>query len=137
MAFAADAATHLYYDRRAAEYDDWWTSSGRFGDLRARPGWQDEVDGLVELLRGLAPARTLDEGLARLSALSERFEATGDRRAVFADTYLIQIKAFAEDVAQPGRYAHPAWMTGMTLDFLQRYLDAVDEIWQELKRHVG
>jgi demethylmenaquinone methyltransferase/2-methoxy-6-polyprenyl-1,4-benzoquinol methylase len=59
MAFAADAATRLYYDRRAAEYDDWWTGGGLFAE-RDRPGWQDEVDRLVELLRGLAPAKTLD-----------------------------------------------------------------------------
>jgi SAM-dependent methyltransferase len=59
MAFAADAATHLYYDRRAAEYDDWWTGRGLFAE-RERPGWREEVDRLVELLRGLAPAKTLD-----------------------------------------------------------------------------
>jgi ubiquinone/menaquinone biosynthesis C-methylase UbiE len=59
MAFAADTATHLYYDRRAAEYDDWWTGRGLFAE-RDRPGWQDEVDRLVELLRSLAPAKTLD-----------------------------------------------------------------------------
>ncbi len=59
MAFAADEATHLYYDRRAAEYDDWWTGRGLF-ETRERPGWGDEVAALVELLRGLAPAKTLD-----------------------------------------------------------------------------
>jgi ubiquinone/menaquinone biosynthesis C-methylase UbiE len=59
MAFAADSATHAYYDRRAAEYDDWWTGRGLFAE-RDRPGWQDEVDRLVELLRGLAPAKSLD-----------------------------------------------------------------------------
>jgi ubiquinone/menaquinone biosynthesis C-methylase UbiE len=59
MAFAADAATHLYYDRRAGEYDDWWTGEGLFA-ARERPGWREEVDGLLELLHGLAPAKTLD-----------------------------------------------------------------------------
>jgi demethylmenaquinone methyltransferase/2-methoxy-6-polyprenyl-1,4-benzoquinol methylase len=59
MSFADAAATHLYYDRRAAEYDDWWTGSGLFA-ARDRPGWHDEVDSLVALLRGLPPAKTLD-----------------------------------------------------------------------------
>jgi ubiquinone/menaquinone biosynthesis C-methylase UbiE len=48
-----------YYDRRAPEYDDWWLGSGRFVD-RERPGWHEEVEQLVAVLRGLEPARTLD-----------------------------------------------------------------------------
>lgn len=58
-AFARDPATADYYDRRAAEYDDWYLSAGRFTS-RDRPGWSAEVDRLVELARGLPAARTLD-----------------------------------------------------------------------------
>jgi ubiquinone/menaquinone biosynthesis C-methylase UbiE len=48
-----------YYDQRAAEYDDWWLGRGVFAG-RPRPGWAEEVETLVAVLRGLAPARTLD-----------------------------------------------------------------------------
>jgi SAM-dependent methyltransferase len=48
-----------YYDRRAPEYDDWWNGTGMFA-LRERPGWLDEVAALIEALRALPPARTLD-----------------------------------------------------------------------------
>jgi SAM-dependent methyltransferase len=48
-----------YYDRRAFEYDDWWRGEGLFAD-RDRPGWDEEVDVLAELVAGLPPARTLD-----------------------------------------------------------------------------
>ena len=48
-----------YYDRRAFEYDDWWLGRGRFAE-RDRPGWDEEVDVLAELIGSLPPARTLD-----------------------------------------------------------------------------
>jgi SAM-dependent methyltransferase len=48
-----------YYDRRAPEYDDWWTGTGLFAQ-RDRPGWDEEVRSLIEALRALPPARTLD-----------------------------------------------------------------------------
>jgi ubiquinone/menaquinone biosynthesis C-methylase UbiE len=48
-----------YYDRRANEYDDWWLGRGLYVD-RDRPGWDDEVAVLAELIAGLAPGRTLD-----------------------------------------------------------------------------
>jgi len=48
-----------YYDRRAFEYDDWWLGRGRFAD-RDRPGWDEEVDVLAELIASLPPKRTLD-----------------------------------------------------------------------------
>ena len=49
----------VYYDRRAAEYDDWWLGTGLFAE-RDRPGWDDEVDELTATLEALSPARTLD-----------------------------------------------------------------------------
>jgi ubiquinone/menaquinone biosynthesis C-methylase UbiE len=54
-----DDHMRAYYDRRAPEYDDWWLGTGRFAD-RDRPGWHEEVEQLVAVLRALEPARTLD-----------------------------------------------------------------------------
>lgn len=58
-AFARDRATAEYYERRAAEYDEWWQGEGLFAH-RDRPGWGGEVARVVELVRSLPPARTLD-----------------------------------------------------------------------------
>ena len=59
MAFARDAATHTYYERRAGEYDEWYEGAGLFA-ARERPGWGEEVERIVSVLAGLEPARTLD-----------------------------------------------------------------------------
>jgi ubiquinone/menaquinone biosynthesis C-methylase UbiE len=60
-AFARDAATHAYYEARAAEYDEWYAGTGRFAAPgRERPGWDDEVAQLVAIVAALPPARTLD-----------------------------------------------------------------------------
>ena len=48
-----------YYDRRADEYDDWWLGTGLHAE-RIRPGWDEEVDVLAEVIASLPPARTLD-----------------------------------------------------------------------------
>ncbi len=48
-----------YYDRRAAEYDDWWLGLGKFA-ARERPGWDEEVASVIDLVRGLPPALVLD-----------------------------------------------------------------------------
>jgi demethylmenaquinone methyltransferase/2-methoxy-6-polyprenyl-1,4-benzoquinol methylase len=48
-----------YYDRRANEYDDWWLGTGLHAE-RVRPGWDEEVDVLAELIASLPPGRTLD-----------------------------------------------------------------------------
>jgi SAM-dependent methyltransferase len=58
-AFAADPATAAYYDRRAGEYDEWYTGQGLFA-RRDRPGWDDEVARVIELAQRLSAARTLD-----------------------------------------------------------------------------
>jgi SAM-dependent methyltransferase len=58
-AFATDAATAAYYDRRAAEYDDWFNSRGVFAE-RDWPGWEHEVLQLVELVQTLPAIPTLD-----------------------------------------------------------------------------
>jgi demethylmenaquinone methyltransferase/2-methoxy-6-polyprenyl-1,4-benzoquinol methylase len=57
--FARDANTAAYYDRRAPEYDQWYRGEGRFAAID-RPGWHEAVEELQELVRHLAPARTLD-----------------------------------------------------------------------------
>jgi SAM-dependent methyltransferase len=59
VTFAADPHTHAYYERRAAEYDEWYAGTGRFA-ARSRPGWDAEVRAVAELLARLPPARTLD-----------------------------------------------------------------------------
>jgi len=48
-----------YYERRAAEYDDWWLGTGRFAG-RQRPVWREETETLTRTLEALPPARTLD-----------------------------------------------------------------------------
>ncbi|HUC26873.1 MAG TPA: class I SAM-dependent methyltransferase [Streptosporangiaceae bacterium] len=58
-AFATDPATAAYYDRRAREYDQWYTGQGRFAD-RERPGWESGVEQVIDLVQRLPPASTLD-----------------------------------------------------------------------------
>jgi len=48
-----------YYDRRAREYDDWYRGRGLFVE-RDRPGWDDEVAQIVDVVAALPAARTLD-----------------------------------------------------------------------------
>lgn len=48
-----------YYDARAPEYDDWWHGTGLFVE-RDRPGWEEEVEQLAEVVASLPPKRTLD-----------------------------------------------------------------------------
>jgi len=54
-----DEAMRAYYEQRAAEYDDWWLGRGIFAK-RDRPGWHQEVEAVLEAVRALEPARTLD-----------------------------------------------------------------------------
>jgi ubiquinone/menaquinone biosynthesis C-methylase UbiE len=53
------ALEKAYYDKRAAEYDDWWRGTGLFS-TRERPGWHEEVARLIDVLAGLERAATLD-----------------------------------------------------------------------------
>jgi SAM-dependent methyltransferase len=48
-----------YYDRRASEYDDWYLGAGAFAGLD-RPGFDDELTRVAEVLGVLEPANTLD-----------------------------------------------------------------------------
>ena len=49
-----------YYDLRAPEYDDWYLGRGGFVGTRDEDAWKADLARLVEVIRGLAPARTLD-----------------------------------------------------------------------------
>jgi ubiquinone/menaquinone biosynthesis C-methylase UbiE len=59
VTFARDDATRAYYERRAAEYDEWYAGTGVFA-RRDRPGWNEEVERLTALVAALPPERTLD-----------------------------------------------------------------------------
>jgi demethylmenaquinone methyltransferase/2-methoxy-6-polyprenyl-1,4-benzoquinol methylase len=49
----------VYYDRRATEYDDWWLGRGLYAD-RDRPGWDEELGALRDVIAELPSVRTLD-----------------------------------------------------------------------------
>jgi ubiquinone/menaquinone biosynthesis C-methylase UbiE len=53
------AEERRYYELRAPDYDDWYLGRGRFEDVE-RPGWDDELGRLVEVISGLPPTRVLD-----------------------------------------------------------------------------
>jgi demethylmenaquinone methyltransferase/2-methoxy-6-polyprenyl-1,4-benzoquinol methylase len=53
------AEEKAYYDRRAAEYDDWWLGQGLFA-RRRRPGWRQEVRRLETVVANLPTSSTLD-----------------------------------------------------------------------------
>ena len=57
--FARNAEAAAYYERGAAEYDDWYLGVGRHAEYD-RPDYHEEVSRLVGLLSALPPARTLD-----------------------------------------------------------------------------
>jgi ubiquinone/menaquinone biosynthesis C-methylase UbiE len=48
-----------YYERRSAEYDDWYQSAGLFAE-RDRPGWEEELAAVEDVISSLPPSRTLD-----------------------------------------------------------------------------
>jgi ubiquinone/menaquinone biosynthesis C-methylase UbiE len=58
-----------YYDRRAAEYDDWYEGTGQFA-REHRPAWNELLGELADALRALQPARTLDVGCGTAYATS-------------------------------------------------------------------
>lgn len=86
----------------------------------ARP---DGEAALAFLRNREAAPPTLEAAAQRLEALARRLEARGDRRAVFTAVYAMQVRDMAQELAVPGRYADPAWMTRLSLDFAQRYFE--------------
>jgi SAM-dependent methyltransferase len=62
MAMSAERSNRSmerYYERRSAEYDDWYLGTGLFAD-RDRPRWEDELSAVEEVVSSLPPTRTLD-----------------------------------------------------------------------------
>jgi ubiquinone/menaquinone biosynthesis C-methylase UbiE len=55
----SDRSMEPYYERRAAEYDDWYLSAGQFAE-RDRPGWEDELRAVEDVVSSLPASRTLD-----------------------------------------------------------------------------
>jgi ubiquinone/menaquinone biosynthesis C-methylase UbiE len=53
------AEERRYYELRAPEYDDWYLGRGQFEELE-RPGWDEELACLVDVVAALKPARVLD-----------------------------------------------------------------------------
>jgi ubiquinone/menaquinone biosynthesis C-methylase UbiE len=54
-----DRAMEKYYERRSAEYDDWYLGTGLFA-TRDRPGWEDELRAVEGVVTSLRSARTID-----------------------------------------------------------------------------
>ena len=54
-----DRSTEPYYERRSAEYDDWYLGAGLFAE-RDRPGWDDDVSALIDAVASLPSLRTVD-----------------------------------------------------------------------------
>jgi ubiquinone/menaquinone biosynthesis C-methylase UbiE len=54
-----DRAMEPYYERRSAEYDDWYLGAGLFA-ARDRPGWDEDVSALIEAVTSLPATRTVD-----------------------------------------------------------------------------
>jgi ubiquinone/menaquinone biosynthesis C-methylase UbiE len=52
-------AERAYYDRRAAEYDDWYLGQGKFQG-RVRPGWTEELAIVKSILASLPSGSFLD-----------------------------------------------------------------------------
>ena len=48
-----------YYDTRAREYDEWYLGTGLFAQ-RDRPGWEEDLRELADVVESLTPATTLD-----------------------------------------------------------------------------
>jgi demethylmenaquinone methyltransferase/2-methoxy-6-polyprenyl-1,4-benzoquinol methylase len=57
--FARNADAAAYYERGAAEYDDWYLGVGRHAEYD-RPDYHAEVARVIDVISGLAPCRTLD-----------------------------------------------------------------------------
>ncbi len=77
------AAERRYYDRRAAEYDEWWGGFGLFAELD-RPGWHDEVGELERVLSALPrrpdPRRGVRDGIPDAASARRRDRARPERR---------------------------------------------------------
>jgi len=131
-----------YYERRSAEYDDWYLGTGLFAQ-RDRPGWEDELSSLVEAIRALAPARTLDVacgtgfvtrhlpgdvvGLDRSPAMLAATRERVDAPLVLADALTLPFRDGSFDRAFTGHfYGH------LVEERRQPFLDEVRRVAGEL-----
>lgn len=67
---------------------------------------------------------SLDVAIRKLEAIEQDLVAKGDHRAVFVSTYLMQTKATAEALEEPGRFEDTEFMNRLALRFVQYFLDA-------------
>jgi ubiquinone/menaquinone biosynthesis C-methylase UbiE len=104
-----------YYDRRAAEYDDWWLGRGLFAD-RDRPGWVEEVKTLTRLIDELPPLRTLDVACGT-GFLTRHLQ--GDVVA------LDQSRQMLDEVARQAPQATPVQGDALSLPFPDKTFDRV------------
>lgn len=49
-----------YFEKLAPTYDEWWEGTGRSAD--PRPGFDEDREAIIDIVRQLPPARTLDIG---------------------------------------------------------------------------
>jgi ubiquinone/menaquinone biosynthesis C-methylase UbiE len=56
---SSDRSMEPYYERRSAEYDDWYLGAGLYAG-RDRPGWEDELAAVEDVVSSLPPSPTLD-----------------------------------------------------------------------------
>lgn len=112
-----------YYDQRAHEYDDWWLGKGLFAE-RPRPGWSEEVEQLVALIRELPPARTLDVACGTGLLVAVAAERMPGVRVVQGD-------------AVPLPFAHGEFERVFTSHFYGHLLPGERERFVEEARRVG
>lgn len=97
-------AMKAYYERRAPEFDDWYTGAG-VSAARERPGWEAELSRLLALVRELPAARVLDVGCGtgyltrhlrgRVFAIDQSPSMLGRARAQAPDAHLLRADALA------------------------------------------
>ena len=54
-----DRSMEPYYERRSAEYDDWYIGAGLFAE-RDRPGWDEDLRALIDAVTSLPAVRSVD-----------------------------------------------------------------------------
>ena len=103
-----------YYEQRAAEYDEWYTGEGQFA-ARDRPGWDEDVRALLDVVGSLAPVRMLDVACGT-GFLTQAFR--GDVVGVDSSPAML--------ATSRARHPHPLVLAdAFTLPFRDRVFDRV------------
>ena len=136
-------AMREYYERRAAEYDDWWLGTGLF-EQRDRPGWHEDAEALQASLAALPPARTLDVACGtgfltrclpgELTGLDQSPAMVGVAGARVPEATFVQGDALEPPFA-PGSFerVHAGHFYGhLTEDQRERFLAVAAELGDEL-----